>query len=95
MSYGIVLRPRAERAIDKAAGWYRKNDARIATAFLFAVDHAIGRVEENPFQFPVRDGKLRHAIVGGYPYSLLYFVNEPDVVVTNCVHFSRHPRHWR
>lgn len=91
MSYAIVLRPRAERAIEKAAGWYRKDSAGIASTFLRAVDHTIERVAENPYQFPVRSGQLRHAMVTGFPYSLLYLVAESSVVVTNCVHFRRHP----
>lgn len=95
MSYDIVLRARAERAIGKAAEWYRKDNEKIATTFLGAVDHAIERVAESPFQFPVRSGKVRHAIVSRFPYSLLYLVGESSIVITNCVHFSRHPRHWR
>ncbi|HST62877.1 MAG TPA: type II toxin-antitoxin system RelE/ParE family toxin [Longimicrobium sp.] len=95
MSYDIVLRTRAERAIGKAAEWYRKDSTRVATRFFGEVDHTIERVAENPLQFPVRSGKVRYAIVSGFPYSLLYLVGESSIVITNCVHFSRDPLHWR
>lgn len=95
MRYSIVLHPEAEQAIDEAAEWYGRDNDRIASIFVDAVDHTIERVAENPYQFPVRRGKLRHAIVSGFPYSVLYRVTDSSVVITNCLHFSRDPSHWR
>lgn len=95
MSYSIVLRPRAERAIEKAADWYRKDSERACDAFLVAVADAVGRIAQNPLQFPRRSSRLRHAIVTGFPYFLLFRVEASEVLVTTCVHFRRDPRPWR
>lgn len=95
MSYSIVLHPDAESEIDDAAEWYRKDNEQAAIAFLEAVDRAIERISQNPLQFPIRSAPLRHAIVTGFPYFLLFRLEAPGVLVTTCVHFSRDPRHWR
>jgi plasmid stabilization system protein ParE len=95
MSYRIVLRPKAERAIDRAAAWYHKDNPRAAKAFLLAVDACIRRIADDPAHFPIVRNELRRAIVTGFPYSLLFRMTDSEVVITTCVHFSRHPRHWR
>jgi plasmid stabilization system protein ParE len=94
VSRAIVLRPKAEKAIDRAAGWYETRNARAAREFLYAIDHALEKVAENPEHFPLIRPGLRRAVVSGFPYSLLFRVAEPEVLVTTCVHFRRHPRHW-
>jgi plasmid stabilization system protein ParE len=95
MSYEIVLQARTKRAIDRAAGWYHKDNPRAARKFLVAVDQAIHRVAENPALYPIIKKEQRRAVVTGFPYSLLYRVHARVVVFTSCVHFSRDPRHWR
>jgi plasmid stabilization system protein ParE len=95
VSYTIVLRPRAEKAIDRAAGWYEVRNLAASRAFLDAIDAVLGKVAENPHQFPQIKRKLHRAIISGFPYSLLFRLTETEAVVTTCVHFRRHPRHWR
>ena len=95
MSHTIVLRLKAEKAIDRAAGWYETRNPRASRAFLDAIDAALEKVAENPYQFPLIKRNLHRAIVTGFPYSLLFRLTETEVVVTTCVHFRRHPRHWR
>lgn len=93
MSYEIVLRPKAERAIDRAAGWYDRRNPNAARAFLDAVEALLERISENPLQFPIVRGKLHRAVVVPFPYSLVFRMAESQVVITTCVHFRRHPRH--
>ena len=95
MSHTIVLRPKAEKAIDRAAGWYEARNPRASRTFLDAIDTALEKVAENPHQFPLIKRNLHRAIVTGFPYSLLFRTTDVEVVVTTCVHFRRHPRHWR
>jgi plasmid stabilization system protein ParE len=93
MSYEIVLRLKAERAIDRAAGWYDRRNPNAARAFLAAVDALLEKIAENPLQFPIVRGKLHRAVVMPFPYSLVFRLAGPQVVITTCVHFRRHPRH--
>jgi toxin ParE1/3/4 len=95
MSYEVVLRAKAERAIERAADWYHKENPGAAKAFLVAVASSIEKIAANPGLYPVVEGELRRAIVAGFPYSLLFRTGEAEVVITTCVHFRRHPRHWR
>ena len=53
------------------------------------------KLADNPHQFPPIRRDLHRAVVSGFPYSILFRLAETEVVVTNCVHFRRHPRHWR
>jgi plasmid stabilization system protein ParE len=95
MSYEIVLRAKAERAIQRAAAWYRNRNPVAAMAFLMAVRRSIQKIAANPAMYHIVERDLRRAIVKGFPYSILFRMDEAEVLITNCVHFSRHPRHWR
>jgi toxin ParE1/3/4 len=92
MSYEIVLRAKAERAIDRAAEWYERRNPDAARGFVVAVGAIIVRIKENPLQFPRIRGMLHRAIVRPFPYSLVYRLTGSRVVITTCVHFRRHPR---
>lgn len=48
MSYEIVLRAKAERAIQRAAAWYRNRNPVAAMAFLMAVRRSIQKIAANP-----------------------------------------------
>ena len=91
----LVLRPRAEAAVDRAAAWYRKRNPSASPAFLRAFDATIERIKANPRQFPVVRRDLHRAIVKGFPYSVVFRIGDSEILVTACVHFRRHPRHWR
>jgi plasmid stabilization system protein ParE len=94
VSYSIALRVKAEKAIDRAAGWYHRRNPDAARAFLDAVDSTLQRVAENPHQFPRMGPKLRRAAITGFPYSLLFKARETEVLVTMCAHFRRDPKRW-
>jgi hypothetical protein len=47
MSYEIVLRAKAERAIDRAAEWYERRNPDAAREFVVAVGAIIVRIKEN------------------------------------------------
>jgi plasmid stabilization system protein ParE len=76
VSHTIVLRPKAEKAIDRAAGWYEARNPRASRTFLDAIDVALEKVAENPHQFPLIKRNLHRAIVTGFPYSLLFRMTE-------------------
>ena len=94
MSYTIVLRPRAEKAIERTTDGYDRKNPRAARAFMDAIDVTLGKIAENPYQLPQIRRNLHRAIVTGFPYSLPFRLNETEALITTCVHFRRNPARW-
>lgn len=59
------------------------------------MDTGIQKVSKRPESYPIVKGKLRRAIITGFPHPLLFRLTDSEIVITTCVHFRRHPRHWR
>jgi plasmid stabilization system protein ParE len=55
----------------------------------------LGTIQENPLLYQVVEQGIRRAPLGRFPYGLMYFVGEDEIVVLTCFHDRRDPRHWR
>jgi plasmid stabilization system protein ParE len=56
---------------------------------------AAEEVRRNPFQYAVHAGDLRHYVLDGWPYSLLYLVSDDAVLIVAVFHDRRDPRDWQ
>jgi plasmid stabilization system protein ParE len=78
----------------EAAEWYGRRDVVARETFLSAVASSLAAIESNPLQYQRVHGEVRRAMVGHFPYALLYSISDNTVVVTVCFHCSRDPKHW-
>jgi len=47
-----------------------------------------------PMAFPRIDGEFRHVITRKFPYSIIYFQTESELIVVSCFHHRRKPDSW-
>jgi plasmid stabilization system protein ParE len=95
VTWRLVLEHQAEAEIALAAEWYGQRDVEIRDAFMAATAASLTAIEMNPLQYQQVRGEIRRAMIGRFPYALLYSVVGDDVVVTVCFHCRRDPRHWQ
>jgi plasmid stabilization system protein ParE len=79
--------------MERAARWYEERNASKGVEFLAAVESTISALRENPLRF-LRVGRVRRALVRGFPYTIVFQVSDERIIVTNCVHQHRDPRRW-
>lgn len=91
MNRTLVVLPRAEAEVNDAAGWYASRNPSSAVKFTDAFQVALTRLGENPFPYQIVQDQMRRAPLRGFPYGLLYIVEEQAVVVLSCFHASRDP----
>lgn len=94
MSRRTAFRKEAEEEIAEAVAWYEGRKRGLSGEFLRSLDAAIAKVERNPLHYPVVHGRLRRALLRRFPYALIYFVSEHEVVVIGCMHARQEPRRW-
>ena len=94
MTWRLIVEAQAEAEIIEATTWYGRRREFVRRAFLDEVTTSLAAIERNPLQYQVIQGTVRRAMVGRFPYALLYSVAGDDVVVTVCIDSSREPKRW-
>jgi plasmid stabilization system protein ParE len=85
----------AEAEYTEALAWYHARSARAAEGFEAAFAEALERIEQSPEQFPPCDEEgYRFALLGRYPYSLIFRVMGATAQVVAVAHARRRPGYW-
>lgn len=94
-------RPEAAAELDAAIDWYAERRTAIAVEFMDAVEAAIAQVLDWPESgrpYPGREGRrpvVRSKRVRGFPYSIVYLVDDTDLVILAYLHDKQRPGFWR
>lgn len=95
MNRRLGFSPEAEQDIREAVAWYRARQPGVARAFRKAVQAATEEVRVHPFHYAVREGDVRHFVLDGWPYSILYLVLDDVVAIVSVFHDRRDPMEWK
>ena len=93
--YSVIFTPAARAELIVAQDWYEGEAAGLGRRFRQAIDALIGRMSDNPRQFPVIFKQVRRALVRRFPYALFFVVEDNALIVIACFHASRDPSHWQ
>ncbi len=91
----LRLTSAAEAELAEVLEWYARIRQELAARFLDEYETILGRLLENPWQFPAVRGQVRRAGFRHFPYGLLYRVHPEDVEIIACFHGRRDPRRWQ
>ena len=95
MTRRLVFRPEAESELAEALDWYETRGRGLGAEFLRALDAAIAVLQRHPTLYPVVFGAARRAVLRRFPYSLIYVIDNEDIVIAACIHSRRDPRRWQ
>ncbi|MCC6887706.1 MAG: type II toxin-antitoxin system RelE/ParE family toxin [Hyphomicrobiales bacterium] len=63
--------------------------------FLRAVEVVAASIQRNPHQYQQVHGRAQRARLRRFPYGLIYYIKDGDVVVLACMHGARDPKRWQ
>jgi len=95
MSRRLVVEPQAEAEIAEAAAWYEAQEAGLGADFVDEVEHALTRIERNPYQYQIVYREARRAMLRRFRYGIIYRVSDHEVIVLACFHSHRDPKRWQ
>jgi plasmid stabilization system protein ParE len=95
MSLQIVFRVEAQAEFDQALDWYEQQQAGLGLVFLNDVSEVLERVVLMPESSAQVFEDVRRAVVQRFPYSILYRVEEIQIVVIAVFHTKRNPKTWQ
>lgn len=89
MSRKLIIQPVALGDISEIGDRYDQYNESLRDGFLKAVDRALTRLVQNPFQFQIVYRQFRRVLVNRFPYALFYVVSENEINVVACIHGRR------
>jgi plasmid stabilization system protein ParE len=92
----MILEPEAREELLAAATWYDDQRVGLGDEFLNAIDEVLERIAAAPFSYPRDrfDERARRALVGRFPYAVVFVVQGDEVRVVAFVHAKRLPGYW-
>jgi plasmid stabilization system protein ParE len=92
----VTVRSQAELDIAETLEYYLDEETPVsADRFIDAVEAAYPEILEAPYRYPAdRDG-VRQKPIAGFPCSILYSIQDTEIVVLSVRHHKRKPGFWR
>lgn len=78
-----------------AAAYYENKSVGLGTKFLKEIDEAIGKLRNFPQIGKPRGQRLRSFSMSRFPYDLVYYLNNGEMVIIAVAHQSRRPHYWK
>ena len=92
----VEFHPAAGAELDAATDWYLSRSITAASAFIREIEHAIERIAESPFRYPVTRFGRRRFVLLKFPYGLVYRTRkDARVEIIAVAHHNRRPAYWR
>ncbi len=96
MSRAISFLAEGENEADDAVAWYEGHRAGLGTALRESIEKTIELMIEHPLAFPIIEGSnVRRALVGRFPYVIIFGLKDDEITVLSVFHTSRNPIIWR
>lgn len=92
----FAIRSQADRDIAETLQFYLDEETPSSAArFADAVDTTYDEIVEAPRRYPAdRDG-IRQKRIKGFPCSVLYSVQDEEIIILSIRHYKRKPGFWR
>ena len=90
----VIFRPQARAELIEARAWYEERSPGLGSEFARAVDSAVERARRMPRAFRFIEADFRQVVMRRFPYSIIYYATDTELVVVSCFHHSRRPGAW-
>ena len=85
----------AEDEMTDTALFYEAASDHLGNDFLDDVQRSIDRVRDFPQLGELIDSDLRRTLLNRFPFSLIYTIEENEIVVVAIAHHGRRPGYWQ
>ena len=90
----IVFSIYAVRELDDAASFYEKALVGLGKRFRREVRKAVATIAILPAAWPMMDNDVRKYVLHGFPYNILYSVENDHILIIAIAHQRRQPQYW-
>jgi len=87
--------PSAREELNEAAAFYDARVPGLGEAFLDDVERAIETIQENHRIGAAVGRRFRRALIGRFPFSIIYVERDGVIVIVAIAHQRKRPGYWR
>ena len=91
----VIYHPKADDEVLESARFYEARNKGLGWRFLRAVQDAEARIARSPHAFPFFDDPIRKCVLAGFPFNLLFRIDDEGLFVVAVAHQRRRPGYWR
>lgn len=84
----------ARTELREAIAYYNAQRSRLGFRFSDEVKQAIKRVVQFPEAWPQLAKSSRHCQIKSFPYSVIYYLRNDELVIVAIMHSRREPHSW-
>ncbi|MGD0548113.1 MAG: type II toxin-antitoxin system RelE/ParE family toxin [Terracidiphilus sp.] len=89
--FSVRLRKKALADVSWIRSWYRKIDPVLEDRFVRSLNEGLERIEAHHFGYLVVYRNTRRVILGKFPYSVYYLIQDSNILVLAVIHHKRNP----
>ena len=79
----------------RAYGWYFNRNPSAAYGFEAALQEALNQIAEAPDRWATFDDETRFHVFNRYPYYVVYYHDDRDVIVVAVAHGAQEAGYWK
>lgn len=91
MEFNLIVKPKAERDIQKSVEWYREQSGNLAEKFLDKIGESLDKISKNPEHYQKRYNEIRIIFTKKFPYGIYYTVEGKTIFVHAVLHTKQNP----
>lgn len=100
MTLAFDFHPEAQAELVADVDWYDEREPGVGDRFAHAVRAAIDSAVDDPEAWPIlpgwdREPVVRSRSVTGFPYRIVYLVEDDVLTIVAVAHTKRRPGYWR
>ncbi|MGN8160720.1 type II toxin-antitoxin system RelE/ParE family toxin [Salinisphaera sp. SWV1] len=84
----------AEAELDEAIAYYEHQLPGLGARYRLAIQAALQRIAKFPEAYPPFSRRTRRCLVNGFPYGVIYRIEESTISVVAIAHLHRRPSYW-
>lgn len=85
----------AETELDESIQYYELQQKGLGKRFYFEFKNALSRIVKFPKANQVIISDIRRCLVKTFPYSVIYQIQEDNILIISVTHQHRKPYYWK
>ncbi|NEQ97780.1 MAG: type II toxin-antitoxin system RelE/ParE family toxin [Cyanothece sp. SIO2G6] len=90
----VVFHPSAQLELNDTTTYYDSISRKLGDNFVDAVDRTLSRITQFPDAWTSMPLNARRSRVDGFPYGVVYRINDDCIQVLAIMHLQRQPNYW-
>jgi len=91
----LRIHSRAQEEISEAFDWYFTRSPKAADAFLAEIGTSLAQIASHPQSYSTYTKNTRRRVLSGFPYSVIFQLEDDIILVVAVAHAKRRPGYWR